>query len=269
MKNILLPTDFSENAESAISYAIQLFKNEICTFYILHAYTFAPSSSYTKITAAEDLNKTVKLLKENSDNKNHSFESIMVMDSLLSIINKTIINYEIDFVIMGTRGSSAIKEVFFGSNTLDIIRYVYNCPVIAIPPNYKGEELKEIVIATDLKHSFKALELTPLKTITKINNATLNIARIKSNAVVTTEQQANKESLRNSLKDTTHQFFEVDPQGSVSSTLIKLEKENSNIGLIALLKTTHGFFNNLTREAVIKNMVYKTKIPLLILPKFE
>ena len=36
MKNILLPTDFSENSWNAIKYAISFFKNQDCNFYLLH-----------------------------------------------------------------------------------------------------------------------------------------------------------------------------------------------------------------------------------------
>ena len=39
MKKILLPTDFSDSAWNAITYAMDFFKNEVCTFYLLHAYT--------------------------------------------------------------------------------------------------------------------------------------------------------------------------------------------------------------------------------------
>src|SRR5690554_8211379 len=39
MKQILLPTDFSENSWNAISYALQLFKDEVCTFHLLNTYT--------------------------------------------------------------------------------------------------------------------------------------------------------------------------------------------------------------------------------------
>ena len=38
MKKILIPIDFSENAINAINYALALFKDEFCKFYILHAY---------------------------------------------------------------------------------------------------------------------------------------------------------------------------------------------------------------------------------------
>ena len=36
MKNILLPTDFSENSWNAIIYALHFFEKSICNFYLLH-----------------------------------------------------------------------------------------------------------------------------------------------------------------------------------------------------------------------------------------
>ncbi|NNG09706.1 MAG: universal stress protein, partial [Arenibacter sp.] len=39
MKNILIPTDFSDNAYKAIVYAINLYKGEACTIHLLHTYT--------------------------------------------------------------------------------------------------------------------------------------------------------------------------------------------------------------------------------------
>ncbi|WP_370003018.1 universal stress protein, partial [Winogradskyella sp.] len=36
MANILIPTDFSDNAWNAIEYAVEFFKNSSCNFYLLH-----------------------------------------------------------------------------------------------------------------------------------------------------------------------------------------------------------------------------------------
>ena len=38
MINVLLPTDFSENAMNAIKYALEFFKYENTNFYFMHAY---------------------------------------------------------------------------------------------------------------------------------------------------------------------------------------------------------------------------------------
>ena len=39
MFKVVLPTDFSENAFHAISYAVKLLENSTCIFYLVHAYT--------------------------------------------------------------------------------------------------------------------------------------------------------------------------------------------------------------------------------------
>ena len=45
MKQILIPTDFSENAWLATLYALQLYQNEECVFHLLNTYTPAIVSS--------------------------------------------------------------------------------------------------------------------------------------------------------------------------------------------------------------------------------
>jgi len=37
-KKILLPTDFSKNAWTAITYAVELYKNDNCDFYLLNTF---------------------------------------------------------------------------------------------------------------------------------------------------------------------------------------------------------------------------------------
>ncbi|MCK5442735.1 MAG: universal stress protein [Maribacter sp.] len=55
MLKILLPSDFSDNSQKAIDYAIYLFEKEECTFYLLHAYHDVPSASGTKFDSENDL----------------------------------------------------------------------------------------------------------------------------------------------------------------------------------------------------------------------
>ncbi|MEJ2113114.1 MAG: universal stress protein [Flavobacteriaceae bacterium] len=45
-RKILLPTDFSKNAWHAINYALELYKDENCDFYILNA--FSATSNWIK-----------------------------------------------------------------------------------------------------------------------------------------------------------------------------------------------------------------------------
>src|SRR5690625_1264734 len=91
MKKILLPTDFSKNAYNAIAYAVQLFKEEQCTFYLLHtimpgSYSIAsiddgPSTKViedvARRNAEERLQKIVMEMKTKFANAKHTFEVII------------------------------------------------------------------------------------------------------------------------------------------------------------------------------------------------
>jgi nucleotide-binding universal stress UspA family protein len=269
MKKIIIPTDFSKNAQKAIDYALLLFKNESCTFYLLHAYHDAPSSVKNKMSTKEDLSEITKALDIQNKNKNHHFEWILETDTVLNLTNRTQINQCADYVFMGTKGSSTLREIFIGSNTLDLIKYFDNCPVIVVPEAYEYNGLKEMVFATDFKHTFITKELVPLIDMTLRWDTTLSVAHIKTKEVLSDMQKANKEVLRKALKETKHRFFEIEPRDTIANTLYQFEKENKNIGAMAILKTKHGFFQKLTQENIVKNMVFRTKVPLLVLPLME
>ncbi|WP_047244867.1 universal stress protein [Maribacter thermophilus] len=267
MKKIIIPTDFSKNAEKAIDYALFLFKKEVCTFYILHAYHSVPSADKTKLGVQEDLNQFVKKLQSQHTEGKHYFEGIMESDSLLNLTNRTLEEKGGDYIFMGTKGLSTLREIFVGSNTLDLIKYINNCPIVMVPGAYEYADLRKVVFATDFKHTFSATELIPFMDIAKLWDATVNVIHIKTEELLTDVQKTNKEILRKILKDTRHLFFEVRQYDSVANTLVEIEKTNRSMGMMALLKTEHGFFKKLTRQNIIKSVAFNTEKPLMVLPQ--
>ena len=65
-KRIVLPTDFSNNSWNAIAYALTLFKNIPCDFFILNAYQVGASGLSTKMAGANDT-RLYNLIKEQSE----------------------------------------------------------------------------------------------------------------------------------------------------------------------------------------------------------
>ena len=104
MKRILLPTDFSENAYNAISYAVQLYKDIKCKFYILHTYTPVSISAgrmvdnyssfdlqdITKETAERKLKGIEDRLKTEFNNANHTFITMVSFNTLTSLATLSI-----------------------------------------------------------------------------------------------------------------------------------------------------------------------------------
>lgn len=268
MLNILLPTDFSNNAQKAIDYAIYLLEKEACTFYLLNAYYIVPSAPGTKLDAGNRLELLQRKL-EAAKNPLHRFERLLLTDTAVSAMEKTVANKDIDYLFMGTKGSSALREIFMGSVAVSVIKHIDGCPIIAVPGEYDCDIPDDILFASDFKHTFKALELAPLIKASSLWDSTINIVHINAKKELDNAQKSNKELLKKHLNESRHRFIKIKKSDSIVATIFQLEKEYKNIGMVALLKKKHDFFEKLTREPVIRNLTFKTEVPLLVLPQIE
>lgn len=150
MKNILIPTDFSKNAWNAVSYAMEFFKEQRCTFYFLHTYT--PSfyrmdyvlggPSFSAIPdkgldiSQAGLERTIEKVRTGYANPRHTYEMMSAFNILTDEINELTVAKDIDMVVMGTQGATGAKELFLGSNTVYVIRKA-RVPVLVIPEKFK------------------------------------------------------------------------------------------------------------------------------------
>ncbi|MGY8914575.1 MAG: universal stress protein [Flavobacteriales bacterium] len=269
MKKILLPTDFSTNALNAINYAIYLFEKEECTFYILHTVQIGPSgysSSFNKgrntrlynITMEEaehSMNSLVEVLEVKKKNPLHSFVTIIQTDTLLDSI--------------GTKGASGVKSIFLGSNTVNVIKNITFCPLVAVPEEYSFDIPGEILFATDFRHEYSEMELEPIITLGKLWNSKIVVVYFGLTDALDEPQLEAKEILNNRLLDLTHCMAQGYADISVADAINDYAAKNKAIGMVAMMNRKHGFFEKLTRESIIKNVAFSSEIPLFIYPKLE
>ena len=70
---------------------------------------------------------------ESSDaNANHSFETVLKLIDLQVAVKAHIAENPIDLIIMGTKGTSRNKQLFFGSNTTRLVNTIKICPILII-----------------------------------------------------------------------------------------------------------------------------------------
>ena len=182
--HIILPTDFSDNAFSAALYALKLYNNEQCTFYLLNTWMFTNSGSRTYITStyldrlqeetSQKLEEHKVLLEEKSNKANHEFRTIFSKEPLVNTIKKAIKDQDINLIIMGTKGATGAKEFLFGSNTVNIINKVKNCPILVVPDGYEFITPKKIAFPTDYNR-FYGEELVYIKQLSKLYNSKITI----------------------------------------------------------------------------------------------
>ena len=283
MKKILLPTDFSINALNAINYAIYLFENEECNFFILHTVQIGPSgysSSFNKgrdtrlqkITMEEAERNATSLkasLEAKKKNPKHTIETIINTDSLLNAIGKNVINKDIDYIFMGTKGASGVKSIFMGSNTVSVIKNIDFCPLIAVPEEYTFSVPTEILFSTDFRHEYSEIELEPLITLAKLWNSKILVVHFGLTDALDEPQQKAKEILKNRLVDLSHSMAQGYADISVADAINEYIAKHRAIGMVAMMNRKHGFFEKLTREPIIKRVAFRSEIPLFIYPKLE
>ncbi len=279
MKNILLPTDFSENSSNAVAYALELFKKQECNFYLLNTYT--PAIAHSRFmaetlrgsdlseneckTSETGLQKTIESIRSMTNGSDHHFEAISSFDLLTHKVAETVKHKNIDLIVSGTKGATGYKQVFIGTNTLRMIKTVKDCPIIAVPEKYSFSTPKHVAFPTDFKHSFSADILGSLLKIAYRFGSEIHIVHINEDERMDKFQESNRSTLMEYLAPVSHNIRFM-PHFSSKSNVIAKFLEEQEIDMLALVYNEHGYLDRLMREPVVANMAYHCKIPLLVLP---
>jgi len=274
-KHILLPTDFSDNAWSAIVYALKLFNDETCTFYLLHS-THMRASSMINITsklqeimnakAVDDLSQLKEEAIMADSNSNHDFEVIMSTEDLNDAIERAVIKNNIDLVVMGTKGATGAKEFFFGSNTARAIKGIRSCAVLAVPDEFDFVSPKELAFATDFNRFYDEKEIKPLKDMADLFNSKIRIVHINEEEKLNDIQEFNFKSLKGFLQDYDHSFHWM-PDYAKKQTALSDFVEELGIHVLAMVNYRHSFIEAIINEPVIKKIGYHPVVPFLVIPE--
>ena len=192
MKKILIPTDFSENAWNALTFALALFANEKCDFLLFHVNPIVYSGAENSVIVPQHMLKE-SVIKESQKkltsllgriekkfcNKNHNFKSLAVYDFFIDAIKLQLAESEVDLIVMGTKGATGLRKVTLGSNTGHVITKI-KYPLLAVPENAQFNGLKQILFPTDYHTGIDINVLDDLKSIMSLNNSNLKIVHMVS-----------------------------------------------------------------------------------------
>jgi nucleotide-binding universal stress UspA family protein len=279
MKNILVATDFSNNAYCALFYAVKLLESKKCTFYLLNTYSELTSLK-DKVLPGFGGKKVVKQLDNESkekltsvfhkivldtENPNHVFETISQKGALVPVIKQKIKELNIDLLVMGNKGLTETADIFFGSNTIQTISEMETCPVLAVPGEMNYVVPKEIAFVTDFEKDCSQKSIAPLLYVASITKAAIRVIHINDKKMLTPAQESNRKLLAlclQTLENTFHIVHEFDDKAKVIDVVLKTLK----LDMYAMVNYKHNLFEKLTHEPVIKDVSMYTDLPFLILP---
>lgn len=275
MKTILVPTDFSEQAQYALDLAYGVAKKSSATVKLLNVVEAPHGTSFNamgEVTAPDGMDSMffAQLLKRQKDNlaklvKNPKYEDIDVEGEVevgnpYESISRTITDHQVDLVIMGTQGSSGLEEMLVGSNTEKVVRRA-KCPVLTVKEAVDPDSIKDIVFATNLRDASEKL-VSALLELQKLFSAKLHIISVNTPSTFETDRFYRKEMKKfvdqHKIENYTLNIYNDD----VEEDGIVFFAEDINADMIAL--ATHGRrgISHLLSGSIAEDIVNHAKRPV-------
>ncbi len=276
MKNIIVPTDFSQNARNAIEYALSLFENVPCNFFLLHVadlseapvatQSFALPSLETGISSKTKLNHLLQKLEQQHGNATHKFFAIREYGSLVDCLRRTVEKKNIDLVVMGTKGANGLKKLIIGSNAGDILTKVH-CDTLVIPEDAHFAPPKEVAFPTDFTIFYSHKLLEAISELLHSSHAHINVLHVsKSGGQLSALQERNKNYLLDYLEETAslNRSFHVINNKKVAGAIAHFT-ESSEVDMIIMVAKNLNFLQQIFLDSTIERLSFHTLVPFLVL----
>ncbi|TKS55915.1 universal stress protein [Mesohalobacter halotolerans] len=212
---VLLLTDFSENAKIMQDYALNFFGKEDVHFILFHAMKPCKGSACEGVCSSQ----RHKALTSNTEKlqqrlkPNQTLTKVFIKNNLVDAVRNYIEKNSIDMIIMGGKGITSDKNRQFGKNTYDIVTKI-KCPILVIFENSVIKIPGRIVFPLDYSTSFQHKYF---KTISKLNFwKTINLSilevpnRMLNNLMF---QKTNKHKISKTFKEINYQFKPIENKG--------------------------------------------------------
>ena len=264
MKKILVPTDFSKEAENALKVAAQLAKKHDCEIYLLHMLEL-PLQEVDALSTHSALPEAMFFMKL----AHQRFEEVMASEFLdgiivhetvkanntFSFVIDTCHENNVDMIVMGSHGASGFKEMFIGSNAEKVVR-TSDIPVLVIKNEHANFTVNNFVFASDFKKDNKETYKQAVD-FAKSFNAKIHLLMVNTANSFSTTEESNKR-IKAFIKDYTFDNYTINIYNdeTVEKGILNFSKM-IDADLIGI--STHGrqgiahFFNGSISEDLVNH----------------
>lgn len=271
LNHILFPTDFSENADNALKFAREIALNtgaQLTLFHVIETpFNLPHDSDDLPETHAGKARKLIEQKAEEIRNSEHysgiNVDTVLQNGNVVSAILEQSRESDIDLIVMGTKGSSKMARILYGSIASHII-LESPVPVLAIPTNSHTTKFDPIAFATDYRPGdWLALKHT-LEWADRFNSD-LNVIHVAENRDLLTDLKFR------GFKDLVN---EKAPSWQIQFDLIVKKKfftgiadylTDHPVGLLVMVRYKKSRIESLLSKDHTRELSYYTKVPLLIL----
>lgn len=198
MNKVIVPYDFSEQAEAAFRMALDIVHQSHGEVHLLHAIelplmhdtVLMPVLSFEEALLNELRENAVTefaRLKDAYAKGNTRVMTAIEFGPVATCINDYIHREAADLVVMGTKGASGVKELLVGSTTEKIVRTA-PCPVLAVKKYIDLHDIRDIVFPNAMEEDQEDL-LMHVKALQDFFKAKVHLLWVNTPAHPTADHQ--------------------------------------------------------------------------------
>jgi nucleotide-binding universal stress UspA family protein len=271
MKTIIIPTDFSPTATNAMHYGVDMAKAIHASIILLHVYQVPVSYTDTPIVlvSVEELKKEAeqKLEKLHKEVEHLTSGSIKIytearLGNIADEIENLCEKVRPFAVVMGSKGSSGIEKVLFGSTTLTAIRHL-TWPVICVPPGKVfGNGIKKIGFACDFRNIVETTPADAIKILVKEFGAELHVLNVDYHNRQFKPETPEQSALLHTMLEEVNPVYDFIEHKDIEDGLNEFAEKN-NLDLLITIPKKHKLLDGLFRPSSTKQLVVQSHIPVM------
>lgn len=268
MKTIVIPTDFSQNALKAFEFVNDFFAEEgqyqyeIVTVYnIPHGGTSSLFMLLEQLQkqAEQDMENLMQILERDFPKIAKTSRKHILKGGFTDQVTAICRQNKANFIVMGTKGATGMKEILMGSNTARLVKDA-NYPVFAIPQEYERENIKNLLLSYDGKElSDRTVDF--IRELSKYAELPIHLFHVRKQADEPIQNWAEIEDRFDDHHISLYEAYASTFEEGLSSEIINL---NAILILVSRQKT---FWDRLTKKSETAKALMHLHLPMLALPE--
>ncbi|HVD98952.1 MAG TPA: universal stress protein [Cytophagaceae bacterium] len=274
MKNILVPTDFSDEAKNALKFAVKIAHAIHGKIILLH--TISPIFIMTDMGAfsypdpdekayAYSLDEEMKKQVAFVENQNVAVEKIIEKGLLEYDVADLVNKLKIDLVVTGTSGAKGLEAFLFETNSERIFEKV-SCPVLIIPAEASYHGIHKIMYATDFQYK-DIHELSKVVQLARPFNAQIVVTHVDRELDKFIEEDDTQDWF-SEIGETNINYKNIIYKRffgqNINDTLVNATQK-MDVNILCMSKAERGFIKDLFHQSNTRKMAFHTTIPLMLL----
>lgn len=274
MKKILFPTDFSQVADEAFTYALYLASKMDATIHCLHVYNLthtadmlAPADIIVAIQeeeeerALEQMQTYFRRIEEDAG-KSVKVKPLLKAGFAADAIASACREVKPDLVVMGTKGATNALDKMLGSVTSTVISDT-EVPVLAIPEKVVYQPIKRIAYATDFKEKDHEVSARLGELTRSLEAEAIAVHVRKQGPGFSAEEEQQLRDLYRREADLPDLHLEQ-VEGEDTADALAAFMEAHQVDVLALSTHRRSFIDRLFHRSVTRRLALYARKPLLV-----